>query len=76
MTHMATYKIHEAKAHFSEIIEQAMLGEEVIIARGSRPVVRLLPVRAAEKRRVGSAKGQFTMSADFDQPLTDFDEYT
>ena len=72
---MATYKIHEAKAHFSEIIEKAMLGEEVIIARGNRPVVRLSPVKKTVKRRVGSARNKIRMSADFDAPLRDFDDY-
>lgn len=72
---MATYKIHEAKAHFSEMIEKALSGEEVIIAKGNHPVVRITPLRQGKKRRTGSAKGQLSLAADFDAPLVDFDDY-
>jgi prevent-host-death family protein len=42
--------IHAAKTNLSKLIEAAERGEEVIIARGNKPVVRLVPV--AEKRRI------------------------
>ena len=65
-----TYNIHEAKTHFSKLIEKARLGEEVIVAKAGKPVVRLVPVDAPEKpRQPGSARGLFTMSDDFDDPL-------
>ena len=65
-----TYNIHEAKTHFSKLIEKARLGEEVIVAKAGKPVVRLVPVDAPKKnRQPGSARGLFTMSDDFDDPL-------
>ena len=57
-----TVTVHAAKTHLSRLIEQALRGEEVIIARGDKPVVRLVPVEAPKPRRVlrhleGPARG-------------------
>ena len=67
--------IAEAKARFSELIEKAVLGEEIIIAKDNRPVARIVPLRPA-KREPGTGKGQILeISDDFDGPLEDFAEY-
>lgn len=74
---MKQVNIHVAKAHLSELIKKAMLGEEIIIAKDNKPVVKLVALHPAKhKRRLGSAKGLFTMAKDFNEPLEDFDEYT
>jgi len=70
---MAQFNIADAKARFSELVQKAMLGEEVIVARENKPVVKIVPIRPA-KRRPGTGKG-IRMSADFDAPLEDFREY-
>lgn len=58
-------------------MRKALEGEEVVLARDHRPLVRLAPIRQPQKRRKpGSAKGQVWMSADFDDELSDFDEYS
>lgn len=73
---MAQFNIHIAKAHLSELIQRALLGEEIIIARDNKPVVQLTAVQTPEhKRHLGSAKGLFELGADFNEPLADFDEY-
>ena len=36
--------IHAAKTHLSKLIEAALAGEEVVIAKGDKPVVKLVPV--------------------------------
>jgi prevent-host-death family protein len=74
---MTQVNIAEAKAHLSEIIQKAMLGEEVIIARGNHPLVKIVPLsRALKKRTPGSGAGQLLhMADDFDAPLDDFEEY-
>lgn len=73
---MTQFNIHAAKAHLSELVQKAMLGEEVIIARDNKPVVKLIPLRSlTQKRHLGSAKGLFTISKDFDEPLEDFESY-
>ncbi len=65
-----TYNIHEAKTHFSKLIERARLGEDIIVAKAGKPMVRLVPVEAPRKRRKpGSAKGLVTIHDNFDDPL-------
>lgn len=74
---MHQVNIHEAKTHLSKLIEEALRGEEVVIARGNKPLVRLevLP-EAKRKRRLGGAKGIIvSMSEDFAEPLEDFADY-
>ncbi|NTW37344.1 MAG: type II toxin-antitoxin system prevent-host-death family antitoxin [Syntrophobacteraceae bacterium] len=69
--------IHEAKTHLSKLIQEALSGTEVIIARDNRPLVRLevLP-EARMERRIGQAKGLVLfMAEDFNAPLEDFEEY-
>jgi prevent-host-death family protein len=62
--------IHEAKTHLSRLIERALAGEEVIIAKSGNPVVRLVRIEYA-KPELGSATGQFTLKKGWDAPLTD-----
>jgi prevent-host-death family protein len=62
--------IHEAKTHLSRLLERVALGEEVIIAKAGTPVAKLVPVTRRKKHRVlGSAKGEFTVPDDFNDPL-------
>jgi prevent-host-death family protein len=64
--------IHDAKTHFSKLIERVLLGEEVVIAKAGRPVAKLVPIPPeAYARRPGSAKGVFVVPPDFDAPLPD-----
>lgn len=74
---MGTFNIAEAKARFSELVDKAVAGDEVIIARDNKPLLKLTPLGAGQKaRKPGSAKGQVWISDDFDAPLPDFDPYT
>ena len=69
--------IHEAKTHLSRLIRLAMEGEEVIIAKRRRPVVRLVVIREdSDLPRLGGATGLIRrMGDDFDEPLPDFAGY-
>jgi prevent-host-death family protein len=71
------YNIAEAKSHFSELVKRAMLGEEIVIARDNKPILRLAPVaETRKKRQPGSGKGQIlVMAPDFDDLPADFKEY-
>jgi prevent-host-death family protein len=62
--------VHEAKTHLSRLLERAMEGEEVIIMRAGRKLVRLDPMETAPvQRKLGTAKGDFVVPEDFDAPL-------
>ena len=62
--------IHEAKTHFSKLLERVAMGEEVIIAKAGKPVAKLVPLKKAKSGfKFGSAKGQFTVPDDFNDPL-------
>ena len=63
---MTIVKIHEAKTHLSQLIARAEAGEEIVIARGDQPVVRLTPVTKAKPKRVpGILKGKITLPDEF-----------
>lgn len=71
---MTIYNIHEAKTHFSKLLEQALNGEEVVIAKAGKPVARILPfVKEAPRRVPGIDKGKVIIMPDFDEPLPEFD---
>ncbi len=74
---MTQFNIAQAKAHFSEIVQKAMLGEEVIIARDNKPILKLMPLVAPRGvRKPGSAKGQVLyISPDFDETPEHFKDY-
>ena len=47
----ATVNIHEAKTHLSRLVEQAARGQEFVIAKAGRPLVRVVPVEPPPKER-------------------------
>ena len=69
---MKTFTIHEAKTNLSKLIEQACQGEEVVIARGPAPVVRLVPISDVKGRRQpGALRGKLRVGPEFFEPLAD-----
>lgn len=74
---MIQVNIHEAKTQLSKLIQSAIDGQEVIIAKGNKPVVRLDVLPQARKgRSIGGAKGLIrSMADDFNEPLEDFEKY-
>lgn len=76
MAKTTVVNIAEAKAHFSRLVKMAMTGEEVIIARDHKPVLKLVPIGAVDQpRQPGSARGMVTISPDFDETPDDFKDY-
>jgi prevent-host-death family protein len=67
---MATVNIFQAKTQLSKLIVQVENGEEIIIARAGKPVVRLTQL-VSEKKPIqfGSLKGKIWIADDFDDPL-------
>lgn len=73
---MKKVSIHQAKTNLSKLIQEVLGGEEVVIAKGNRPVVKLVMLEQQEgRRRIGSLKGKIEVSDDFDDELSDFKEY-
>ena len=74
---MTKVTIHEAKTQLSKLIQRALEGEEIIIARGKEPLIKLVPLPGQQKaRRIGGARGLIEyMAEDFDGPLEVFKEY-
>jgi prevent-host-death family protein len=68
--------IHEAKTQLSALVARAEAGEEIIIARANKPVVRLVPVQSERvQRRLGEAKGLVRIAPDFDELPDDLMEH-
>lgn len=62
--------IHDAKTHFSKVINQVLKGDDIVIARGGKPLVRLVPyTEETEVRHGGQFRGLIHISDDFDAPL-------
>jgi len=69
---METVDVHEAKTHFSRLLDRVQEGQEFVIAKAGRPVARLGPLaRPGKKRRLGLLDGKFRVPDDFNEPLAD-----
>ncbi len=71
---MTTVNIHEAKTHLSRLVERAVNGETVVIAKAGKPKVKLVPVdqpKVDTSKRLGFLKGQFKVPEDFDTMMAD-----
>lgn len=66
---MSVVNVHEAKTTLSKLIAEALSGQEVVIAKGGSPVVRLIPVKPVSERKFGAYKGVIGMDEGFDDPL-------
>ena len=67
---MATQvNMHKAKSDLSQLVAQALKGEDVIITRAGKPVARLVPIY--QERVAGIARGRVHLGADFEAPLSD-----
>jgi prevent-host-death family protein len=67
------YTVHQAKTHLSRLLQEVEEGKEVIIARGDKPVARLVPEKPAKrpKRIPGRLQGQGWEAPDAWDPMTD-----
>lgn len=65
---MHKVNMHEAKTKLSSLVEKAVSGEDVVIAKSGAPMVRLVPVKRDGRPRVpGRFKGRISLAADFEQ---------
>ena len=67
---MQTVSIYDAKTHLSKLVDQAASGEDVVVSRHGKPLVRITRLEAAKRPvRFGLLKGRLRVPADFDAPL-------
>ncbi len=67
---METVNIYDAKTRLSQLVDKAASGEDVVVSRNGKPLVRITRLDAAKRRiRFGVLKGKLTISDDFDAPL-------
>jgi prevent-host-death family protein len=76
---MRIVNMHEAKTHFSKLVDSVMNGNEVVIAMAGKPVAKLISIEKKPKRRPGALKGKIKIAKDFEDPLpedilSDFEE--
>lgn len=67
---MLTVNIHDAKTHLSRLVDQAAHGESFIIAKAGKPMVKVIPLAAADKAssaRLGFLVGEIGVPDDFDR---------
>jgi prevent-host-death family protein len=66
------FNLHAAKTHLSRLVDEAVHGEEIVIAKAGKPVVRLVPVTDKRGRTgFGADRGKIRIRGDFDAPLPD-----
>ena len=70
---MKPINIYDAKTRFSELVDKAVAGDEVVVSRNGKPLVRITRLEGGQKVRIkfGTLKGKIKLSADFDAPLPD-----
>jgi antitoxin (DNA-binding transcriptional repressor) of toxin-antitoxin stability system len=68
---MIKLNVHEAKTHLSRYLSKLRMGETILLCKRNQPIaeIRPLPSRRAQKRPIGLAKGQLTVSKEFFDPL-------
>ena len=64
---MTQVGMHEAKTHFSQLVERTLAGEEIVVTRSGEPVIKLIPLQRSNRPNIGFAAGEFEIPADFDE---------
>ena len=67
---MTQVGIHEAKTHLSRLLRRVAAGEIIVIAKGSVPLARLVPIHSRARRELGRDAGSVQVPEDFDTPVT------
>ncbi|MGK7867981.1 type II toxin-antitoxin system Phd/YefM family antitoxin [Falsiroseomonas sp. E2-1-a20] len=69
---MSQVNLYEAKTQLSRLVDRAAAGEEIIIAKGGRPLARLVPLAVrTQPRELGFLGDEVWVGPDFDAPLPD-----
>lgn len=69
---METVNIYEAKTRLSQLVDKAVSGEDVVVSRNGKPLVRITRLDVPKRRiSFGLLKGRLSVQRDFDAPLPD-----
>ena len=69
---MDPVNIYEAKTRLSQLVDIAAAGEDVVIGRNGKPLVRITRLEEPKRQiRFGVLKSKVTIAKDFDAPLPD-----
>jgi len=63
--------LYEAKLNLSRLVDRAAAGEEIVIAKNGKPMVKLVALPAKPKRVPGGWEGKVWIADNFDDPLPD-----
>jgi prevent-host-death family protein len=63
--------VHEAKTHFSKLLDRVAKGEAIVIARAGTPIAKLVALDPPAARPLGLDAGSVVIAPDFDAPLPD-----
>lgn len=67
-----TFNIYDAKTRLSQLVDKAASGEDVVVCRNGKPLVRITRLEGPKRRiKFGVLKGKLTVPTDFDAPLPD-----
>lgn len=67
---MESVNIYEAKTRLSQLVDKAVAGEDVVVSRNGKPLVRITALGTPKRRiKFGVLKGKVKISPDFDAPL-------
>jgi prevent-host-death family protein len=69
---LESVNIYDAKTRLSQLVDKAASGEDVVVSRHGKPLVRITRLETKTRRiRFGLLKGQLSVPRDFDAPLPD-----
>lgn len=69
---MEIVNTHDAKTHFSKLVDRAANGEEIVIAKAGKPMAKLVPYRVrGQRRKPGAWRGRVRIAPDFDRTPDD-----
>jgi antitoxin (DNA-binding transcriptional repressor) of toxin-antitoxin stability system len=71
---MIIANMYEAKTRLSQLVQLALDGEEVVLAKAGKPLVKLVPTGQKKKIRFGLMNGKIKIADDFNETSAEFEE--
>ncbi len=69
---MEAVNIYDAKTRLSQLVDKAASGEDVVVSRNGKPLVRITQLEGSRRQvKFGVLRGKVRVAPDFDGPLPD-----